>query len=220
MTNEIQTQIDGAKEEAELLQQYAEYLNTAATSKDDNYKLLVLDDNFNMWVSIEAATKDKNNMMPQNIKDNLSKLSKYVEQLTISKGVNMTEGYFRSLAEINHQISEGLMESVNNNLAQQEAYYLAKSALDLTQASNNKDDMALVQALDANQQLWIMIKTLMQTGKTKLPQDVRDNLVKLADYEACNTIKLGQNLSNLDTKLLNSLVEVNRHIAEGLLGHR
>ena len=220
MMNEIQTQIDGAKEEAELLQQYADYLTTAATSKDDNYKLLVLDDNLNMWVSIEAAAKNKNNLMPQNIKDNLSKLSKYVEQVTLSKGVNMTEGYFLSLAEINRQISEGLMESVNNNLAQQEAYFLAKSALDMVQAQTKGDNNALVEALDANQQLWVMIKSLMKNGKTKLPQEVRDNLIKLADYEAANTIKLGQNLDKLDSKLFNSLVEVNRHIAEGLLGHR
>ena len=220
MMNEIQTQIDGAKEEAELLQQYADYLTTAATSKDDNYKLLVLDDNLNMWVSIEAAAKNKNNMMPQSIKDNLSKLSKYVEQVTLSKGVNMTKGYFLSLAEINRQISEGLMESVNNNLAQQEAYFLAKSALDMVQAQTKGDNNALVEALDANQQLWVMIKSLMKNGKTKLPQEVRDNLIKLADYEAANTIKLGQNLDKLDSKLFNSLVEVNRHIAEGLLGHR
>lgn len=218
--NEIQTQIDGAKEEAELLQQYADYLTTAATSKDENYKLLVLDDNLNMWVSIEAAAKNKNNMMPQSIKDNLSKLSKYVEQVTLSKGVNMTKGYFLSLAEINRQISEGLMESVNNNLAQQEAYFLAKSALDMVQAQTKGDNNALVEALDANQQLWVMIKSLMKNGKTKLPQEVRDNLIKLADYEAANTIKLGQNLDKLDSKLFNSLVEVNRHIAEGLLGHR
>lgn len=220
MIDEIEMQIDGAREEAELLQQYADYLMQAAQSQDDNYKLLVLDDNLKMWVSIEAATKDKNNVMPQSIKDNLVKLSKYVEQLTLSKGVSMTASYFNSLAEINRQISEGLMESVNNNMAQQEAYFLAKTALDLVNAKQKGDTTSLVTALDANQKLWVMIKTLMKTGKTKLPQETRDNLIKLADYQACNTIKLGQNLDKIDDKLLNSLVEVNRHIAEGLLGHR
>ncbi|MBQ9235070.1 MAG: hypothetical protein IJ184_01205 [Alphaproteobacteria bacterium] len=220
MLSEIQDQIDGAAEEADLLQQYANYLDDAAKTQDDNYKLLVLDDNLQMWVSIEASAKSQHNDMPQNIKDNLCKLSKYVEQVTLSKGVNMTENYFHSLAEINRQISQGLMESVNANLAQQEAYYLAKTGLDMIQARSKKDNTALVEAMDCNQQLWVMIKTLMKSGKTKLPQETRDNLIKLADYVAGNTIKLGQNLDNLDDKLLNSLVSINRNIAEGLIGHR
>ena len=182
MKNEILNQLEGAIEEATLLHEYAEHLDVASTSKDNNYKLLVLNDNLNMWVSIEASLKNKTNGLPLQIKDNLSKLSKYVEQVTLSKGVDMGDVYYKSLAEINRQISAGLMESVNNNLAQQEAYYLAKSGLELTQAYRSKDDIKFVQALDNNQKLWIMIKTLMEKGHTKLPQDVRNNLIKLADY--------------------------------------
>ena len=220
MTNDIETQISGAAEEANLLQEYAEYLDAAATSNSNDYKVLVLDDNMKMWVSIGASTKDKNNTMPQQIKDNLYRLSQYVEQVTLSKGVNMTSSYFKSLADIDRQISQGLMESVNTNMAQQEAYYLAKSGLELAQAFKSKDEMKMVSALDANQQLWVMIKTLMKKGKTKLPQETRDNLIKLADYVAANTIKLGQSLNKVDDKLLNSLVDINRNIAEGLIGHR
>lgn len=220
MENDIENEISGAEEEANLLQEYADYLDTAAVSQSDEYKVLVLDDNMKMWVSIGAATKDKGNNMPQQIKDNLLKLSKYVEQVTLSKGVNMSSSYFKSLADINRQISQGLMESVNTNMAQQEAYYLAKSGLDLAQAYKSKDDSQLVNALDTNQQLWLMIKTLMKNGKTKLPMETRENLIKLADYVAANTIKIGQNLNNIDDKLFNSLVNINRHIAEGLIGHR
>lgn len=218
--SDIELQLDGAVEEASLLQEYAEYLETAANSNNSEYKILVLDDNMKMWVSIGAATKEKNNNMPQQIKDNLLKLSKYVEQVTLSKGADMTSDYFRSLASINRQISEGLMESVNSNMAQQEAYYMAKCGLDLSQAYKAKDDKALVAALDANQKLWIMIKTLMKTGKTKLPQETRNNLIKLADYVAGNTIKIGQSLDNVNKDLLTSLVNIDRHISEGLIGHR
>lgn len=220
MKNEILNQLEGAIEEATLLQEYAEHLEVASTSKDNNYKLLVLNDNLNMWVSIDASLKNKTNGLPIQIKDNLSKLSKYVEQVTLSKGVDMGDVYYKSLAEINRQISAGLMESVNNNLAQQEAYYLAKSGLELTQAYRSKDDTKFVQALDNNQKLWIMIKTLMEKGNSKLPQEVKNNLIKLADYISLNTIKLGQDLKNIDKKLLDSFVEINRHIAEGLIGHR
>ena len=220
MIEDIKTQISGAAEEADLLKEYADYLDNAATSNNDEYKLLVLDDNLNMWVSIEASAKNSSNDMPQQIKDNLLKLSKYVEQVTLSKGVGMSSSYFKSWAEINRQISEGLMESVNSNMAQQEAYYLAKSGLDLTKAYQSKNSQELVEALDNNQQLWVMIKTLMTKGKTKLPQETRDNLIKLADYVSSNTIKIGQNLDNVDAKLFDSLVSINRHIAEGLIGHR
>lgn len=220
MLDEIKNQIDGANQEAELLREYADSLENAAKSKSDNYKLLVLDENLKMWVAIEASMKSPKNLMPQEIKDNLTKLSKYVEQITISKGVNMTENYYKSLAEINRQISEGLMESVNTNLAQQEAYFLAKCGLDLSEAYKAKDDAWFVEALDNNQRLWVMIKTLMSSNKNKMPQETKNNLIKLADYVATNTIKLGQNLDNIDQKILDSFININRQISEGLLGNR
>jgi len=218
--NEIKNQIEGATEEANLLQEFAEHLETASKSKNDEYKLLVLDENMKMWVAIESSIKNPNNFLPQNIKDNLAKLSKYVEQVTISKGVDMTESYFQSLANINRQISQGLLDSVTASLAQQEAYYLAKCGLDLSEASKANDSDLLVSALDNNQRLWVMIKTVMNNGKTKLPNDVRNNLIKLADYIALNTIKIGQNLNNDNRKMIDSFISINRHISEGLLGHR
>ena len=220
MLDNIKEQIDGAREEAELLREYADSLESAANSENDHYKLLVLDENLKMWVAIETEMRSKDNLMPQQIKDNLTKLSKYVEQVTISKGVDMTDNYYRSLAEMNRQISEGLMESVNTNLAQQEAYFLARSGLDLGEAYKSNDKNWFVEALDNNQRLWIMIKTLMTKNKTRLPQNIKENLVKLADYVAANTIKLGQNLDNIDEKLLDSFININRQISEGLLGRR
>ena len=220
MLDEIKNQIDGANQEAELLREYADSLENEKKKKSDNYKLLVLDENLKMWVAIEASMKSPKNLMPQEIKDNLTKLSKYVEQITISKGVNMTENYYKSLAEINRQISEGLMESVNTNLAQQEAYFLAKCGLDLSEAYKAKEDAWFVEALDNNQRLWVMIKTLMSSNKNKMPQETKNNLIKLADYVATNTIKLGQNLDNIDQKILDSFININRQISEGLLGNR
>ena len=150
----------------------------------------------------------------------LAKLSKYVEQVTISKGIDMSSSTYKSLADINRQISEGLMESVTSNLAQQEAYYLAKCGLELSEAHKSKDDNQMVAALDNNQRLWVMIKTLMKSKTSRLPEETRNNLIKLADYVAQNTIKLGQDLNNVDNKMLDSFININRQIAEGLLGHR
>lgn len=220
MLHEIKNQINDATIEAEMLQNYANHLEQAAKSDDTNYKMLVLDENMKMWITIETATQKPDNYMPENIKSNLGKLSKYVEQVTISKGVDMNETYFKSLANINRQIAEGLIESVNYSLAQQEAYYLAKCGLDLAQAVKDNNQQKLVEALDNNQKLWLMIKTLMSKGRSALADETKNNMIKLADYVAKNTVKIGQNLDNPDTKMLDSFVSINRHISEGLLGHR
>ena len=216
----IDNQIEDAKKEANLLKEYAKHLEKASASKDDKYKFLILDENMKMWVEIDSYLHNKNNLLPAEIKNNLGKLSKYVEMVTVCRGVDMKEETYKTLANINNQIAEGLLESVNMNMAQQEAYYIAKNGLDLMEAYKNKDNVSLVEALDNNQKMWLMIKTLMSDGKTQLSDEVRNNLIKLADYVSVNTIKLGQNLDNIDEKMLNSFVSINKHISEGLIGHQ
>lgn len=220
MIKNIQSQLEDARQEANLLKEYAKHLEKASVSEDCDYKYLILDENMKMWVEIDAYLKNKNNLLPQDIKNNLDKLSKYVEAVTVSRGVKMNEETFKSLANINNQIAEGLLESVNTSMAQQEAYYLAKSGLDLSDAFKKKDKELMVRALDNNQKMWIMIKTLMKNSKTQLSEEVKNNLIKLADYVAVNTIKLGKDLDNIDKKMLDSFISINKHISEGLIGHR
>jgi flagellar biosynthesis regulator FlaF len=220
MIEKIQSQIEAAQHEAKLLKEYADHLQKASTSNNCEYKYIVLDENMKMWVEIDSYLKNKNNMLPQEIKNNLDKLSKYVESITLSQGVDMSEKTFNSLANINNQIAEGLLDSVNVSLAQQEAYYLAKSGLDLSEAYNKKDHKLIVEALDNNQKMWIMIKTIMNKNKTNLPDSIKTNLIKLADYVSVNTLKMGQDLNNIDEKMLDSFVTINKHISEGLIGHR
>ena len=173
-----------------------------------------------MWVEIDSYLNNKDNLLPKEIKNNLDKLSKYVEMVTLSRGIKMGEETFKSLANINNQIAEGLLESVNTTLAQQEAYYLAKNGLDLVDAYKKNNPDLMVRALDNNQKMWIMIKTLMTKNKTGLSDDIKNNLIKLADYVAVNTMKIGKNLDNIDKKMLDSFVNINKHISEGLIGHR
>ena len=220
MIENIENQIENARQEANLLKEYAKHLERASVSDDSEYKYLVLDENMKMWVEIDSYLKNKNNLLPQEIKNNLDKLSKYVETVTISKGVEMTKETFNSLVNINKQIAEGLLEAVTATLAQQEAYYIAKSGLDLSEAYKSKDCKKLDNALDNNQKMWIMIKTLMNKNKTKLPDNIKNNLVKLADYVSVNTSKVRNNLNNVDKKMLDSFININRHISEGLIGHR
>lgn len=217
---DIDNQIEEAKKEATLLKEYAQHLEKASVSNDVRYKSLILDENMKMWVEIDSYLKNKNNLLPVDIKNNLDKLSKYVEMVSVCRGVDMKEETYKTLANINNQIAEGLLESVNINIAQQEAYYIAKNGLDLIEAYKSKNKELLVEVLDNNQKMWLMIKTLMKEGKTHLPEGIRNNLIKLADYVSVNTIKLGQNLDAIDEKLLDSFVTINKHISEGLIGHR
>ena len=163
---EINGQIEAAKKEAMLLKEYAHNLEKASVSNDNKYKFLVLDENMKMWVEIDSYLNNKNNLLPKEIKNNLDKLSKYVEMVTVCRGVDMKEETYKTLANINNQIANGLLESVNMNMAQQEAYYIAKNGLDLMDAYKNNNKDMFVKALDNNQKMWLMIKTLMKEGKT------------------------------------------------------
>lgn len=102
-------QIKQAEVEAEIFLKYALALSKASTSDDDTEKLIALDNNLKLWVEIETSLKDAKNLLSQDIKDNLMQLSKFVERITLSKGVKMSKTDFDCLVNINMQISEGLM---------------------------------------------------------------------------------------------------------------
>ena len=115
-------QIKQAEIEAEIFLKYARALSKASTSDDDAQKLLALDNNLRLWVEIETSLKDAKNLLSQEIKENLMQLSKFVERMTLSKGVKMSKTDFDCLVNINMQISEGLLEAVKNSLAREEAF--------------------------------------------------------------------------------------------------
>ncbi len=220
MFEEIKNNIEEAQKDADVLCEVAQSLEKAIVSDDLSYKALALDENLKMWVGIKVAVNKESNMFPQNIKSGLKKLSNYVESVTLAKGVNMTDSYFKSLAEINRQISEGLKESVNANLAQCEAYYLAKCGLDLSTALNSNDKDMLVGALQNNMNLWLFIKVLMKRNSTNLAEDVKSNLMTLSDYICSNTSVLIKDVENVSKSKIESFININKHISEGLLGHR
>ncbi len=213
-------QIKDAETEATILMNYAMALANASLSDNENVKLAALDNNLKLWVEIETSLKSAKNLLPQDIKTSLMKLSKYVERLTLSKGVKMTKADFDSLVNINMQISEGLLEAVKNSLAKEEAFSLLKCAVDLSSAreSNNLDQ--LVTALDNNLKLWVYIKTLASSKDTVLPNDTKNNLVKLADYVSSKTLEMGKNIENINDKTLDSMIMTNLQISEGLISNQ
>ncbi len=210
-------EIRDAEEEAQILMGYAQALSKASTSKDDHVKLLTLDENMKLWVEIESSLKSAKNLLPQEIKDNLLKLSKFVERMTLSKGVSMTKTDFDCLANINMQISEGLLAVVRNSLAKEEAFSLLKCAVDISSARENNNSGELVSALDNNLQLWVYIKTLAKAKETKLPEETKSNLIKLADYVSSKTLEIGKDINNINDKIIDSMINTNLQISEGLI---
>lgn len=217
--NTTETQINETEEQATLLMNYAMALSKAAASNQDGYKLLVLDENLKLWVEIETSLKSAKNLLPQDIRDNLLKLSKFVERMTLSKGVSMSKSDFDCLANINMQISEGLLAIVKNSLAKEEAYSLLKCAVDLSTARENNNSEELVTALDNNLQLWVYIKTLASAKNSKLPDETKNNLVKLAEYVSAKTLELGKNIDDINDKVLDSMINTNLQISEGLISN-
>ncbi len=210
-------QIKTAENEAAVLMNYARNLSNVADSDDDILKLTVLDENMKLWVGIETSLKNAKNLLPEAIKKNLLSLSKYVERLTLSKGVHMTKNDFANLININMQISEGLLEAVKNSMAREEAFSLLKCAVDLSNAKENNDSKEIVTALDNNMKLWVYIKTLVEDKNSKMPKEIKTNLVKLADYVSSKTLDIGKNIDNINDKALESLIMTNLQISEGLI---
>lgn len=213
-------QIKDAETEAAILLNSAMALSKASISNDEKLKLITLDNNLKLWVEIETSLKSAKNLLPDDIKSNLMKLSKYVERLTLSKGVAMSKSDFDSLININMQISEGLLEAVKNYLAKEEAFSLLKCAVDLSSARENNNVEALVTALDNNLKLWVYIKILAKSKDNNLPSETKDNLIKLADYVSGKTIEVGRDIDNINDKALDSMIMTNLQISEGLISNQ
>ena len=213
-------QVTNAEEEASIMLNHAVSLSRAASSGTDREKIQALDSNLKLWVEIETTLKNAKNLLPQEIKDNLMKLSKFVERLTLSKGIHMSKSDYDTLVNINMQISEGLVQAVKHSLAREEAFSLLKCAIDLSSAKENNNTAELVSALDNNMKLWVYIKTLASSEKNELPQATRRNLIKLADYVSSKTLEIGKNVNNLNHKALDSMIMTNLQISEGLMSNR
>ena len=212
-------QVKNAEKEAVILLNQAMALAKASMSNNEHEIIRALDSNLKLWVEIETSLKSAKNLLPEDIKANLMKLSKFVERMILSKGLKMTKTDFDCLVNINMQISEGLIEAVKNNLAREE-FSLLKCAVDLSNARENNSTSDLISALDNNMKLWVYIKTLASDEKNPLPRETKGNLIKLADYVSSRTLEVGKNVDNLNQKALDCMIMTNLQISEGLMSKR
>ncbi|MBF0168886.1 MAG: hypothetical protein HQL45_14780 [Alphaproteobacteria bacterium] len=104
----------------------------------------------------------------------------------------------------------------NLGKVEEDALALAAAAIQIDQA-RAEGGSQLTAALDHNLQLWVAIKTLMQRPDCEMPKPVRDNLVQLSQFVTQKTFEVSNGVTD---DILNSLINVNLQISEGLLENK
>ncbi len=98
---------------------------------------------------------------------------------------------------------------------EEQALVLSQAAIGLDQArAGARDPGLLAKALEANVEVWVAIRTLMEDPATAIQKNIRDNLLRLSMFVASTTFVHGVDIP--DTTL-NTLININLQISEGLL---
>jgi flagellar biosynthesis activator protein FlaF len=99
------------------------------------------------------------------------------------------------------------------NPAKTEAWALLESAR-LMEGAKTKDKAELLDALRRNWRLWTIFQANLVDAECTVPNEVRSNLLGLANFIDRHTAQL---LGNPDPAKVDVLVNINRQIGEGLL---
>lgn len=103
----------------------------------------------------------------------------------------------------------------NWTLAEEQAFQLSQAAIRIDQARRGKaaNRGPLVDALNGNVEVWVALRTIVMRGDCTLPDEVKQNLTKLAQFVADRTFADGEIAENT----LDALININLQISEGLL---
>lgn len=98
---------------------------------------------------------------------------------------------------------------------EEQAMVLSRAAIGLDQArAGKRDPLALTTALEANVEVWVAIRALVDDPASTLQQNIRHNLRRLSEFVASTTFAHGVNIAD---STLNTLININLQISEGLL---
>jgi len=96
-----------------------------------------------------------------------------------------------------------------------EAMAFTKAALMLDEAKGQTDDYdAYAAALKFNQLLWTIIQADIVDAANKLPPQLKANILSLSIFVDKQTVKA---LADTNGDYLDSLIDINKNLAEGLL---
>jgi flagellar protein FlaF len=100
-----------------------------------------------------------------------------------------------------------------------EAALLVRAALLLKECQDgwgaDGHDTRLDDALKFNQRLWTVFQVELMADNNPLPEEIRRNLLNLSRFVDKRTF---ETMASPDVGKLNVLIDINRHIAEGLAG--
>lgn len=102
------------EEDALALTQAAVGMSRAREENDDTALISALDDNLKLWVGIKTVVAKDDCPLPQDIKNNLRRLSEFTVQKTFELGRKINDQTLETLINTNLQISEGLLEACGN----------------------------------------------------------------------------------------------------------
>jgi len=98
--------------EAFGLAQAAVMLDQARSARADKAALCdALDQNLQLWVAIKTLVSMDNCLLPEEVKENLCRLTQFVADTTFRYGIEIPDDVVDALATINLRISEGLLEA-------------------------------------------------------------------------------------------------------------
>lgn len=107
------------------------------------------------------------------------------------------------------------MTQENTSLAEEQAFQLSQAAILLDEARQDRGDLSLLAAaLERNLETWVLLKTIVNSPECLLADAVKANLRQLAEFVAERTM---QGVSAISADTLDTMINVNLQISEGLL---
>jgi len=110
------------------------------------------------------------------------------------------------------------MENESDDLTaiEQQAFSLAQAGIRLDQArsADSGNQAYLAGALDSNLQVWVGIGTIVSDPESGIADNIKTNILRLRDFIVDTTMKNGTEISE---SMLNTLININLQISEGLL---
>ncbi len=206
-----------AKEDAIVLVKSAFNLAQSRDNNDLEELTKAIHENLNIWVLIKSKVNNSTYNFPKDVVDNLTKLSKFTTQKTMELCEDINDKTIKTLINTNLQIAEGLLEGYGLSETEKDSLSLLISAINLSGAKDDKNPEELVKALNENLNLWVSIKSLVSKNSHPLSSDIKKNLIRLADYTAQKTFETGSNLNDINHKAVDSLININLEISEGML---
>jgi len=108
------------------------------------------------------------------------------------------------------------MQNIDNlSVIEQQAFNLAQAGIGLDQSRmDGAEPGALAHALEHNLQTWVELSVVIRSPECFLAEQIRDNLLKLAEFVSGVTFEHG---IDIPESAINTLVNIDFQISEGLL---